>query len=100
MNEKSQHIVITPGGARPADHVHTVASDEAVQRGATGEFIVTRQTRPDFARTRELLATGLYAITPGGIRPKSMIHTVEPGQVVERTDGVFKRFDLYNKRFF
>jgi hypothetical protein len=97
--EGSSDSIIKTGSSQPRTHIHGTR-DDVVDRGATGEFIVTRRVRPDIARTRELLATGLYAITPGGIRPKSMIHTVGPGQIVKRTDGIFKRFDLYKNEFF
>ncbi|SIO40596.1 hypothetical protein SAMN05443247_04935 [Bradyrhizobium erythrophlei] len=98
MATNSNNLVTTPGGVRPADHVHTVIPDDVVQRDGTGAFTVTRKPRVDPARTKQLVATGLYAFTPGGIRPKSMIHTVEPGQIVNR-DLVFKRFDLRSGQF-
>ena len=92
-------VVTTPGGPRPADHVHTVSPDDMVQRDKTGIFTVTRRPQIDLAPTRQLLATGLYAFTPGGIRPKSMIHTVEPGQIVDLDELIFKRFDLRSGKF-
>ena len=92
-------VVTTPGGPRPADHVHTVSPDDMVQRDKTGTFTVTRRPQIDLAPTRQLLATGLYAFTPGGIRPKSMIHTVEPGQIVDLDELIFKRFDLRSGKF-
>jgi hypothetical protein len=41
----------------------------------------------------------MYEFTPGGLRPKSLIHTVEPGQIVGRDALVFKRFDLGRREF-
>ena len=99
MAEKPKDYVTTPGGPRPADHVHTVFPGNVVERDETGAFAVTRKRQADLAPTKQLLATGLYAITPGGIRPKSMIHTVEPGQIVDRDDKVFKRFDTRSAKF-
>ena len=69
MATNSNNLVTTPGGVRPADHVHTVIPDDVVQRDGTGAFSVTRKPRVDPARTKQLVATGLYAFTPGGIRP-------------------------------
>ena len=99
MSENPYKSITTPGGSRPADHVHTVYPDNIVQRDNSGAFTVTRRPRADLARTRQMLATGLYAYTPGGIRPKAMIHTVEQGQIVDRHQRVFKRFDLRSQQF-
>jgi hypothetical protein len=99
MAEKPKDSVTTPGGPRSADHVHTVSPGNIVQRDETGAFTVTRRRQADLARTQQLLATGLYAFTPGGIRPKSMIHTIEPGQIIDRDGLVFKRFDLRRAQF-
>src|SRR5689334_19240435 len=95
----TKQMVITPGGPRPADHVHTVPPDSIVQRDESETFTVTRKKTDDATPVRQLLATGLYAITPGGIRPKSMIHTVEPDQIVDLDENVFKRFDVQKRRF-
>src|SRR4051812_6609054 len=99
MAPSSSDLVITPGGPRTADHIHTVQSGDIVEADRSGRFKITRRKRPDLARTRELLSTGLYAITPGGIRPKSMIHVVQPGEVVRADRGVFKRFHLESETF-
>jgi hypothetical protein len=73
--KKQADVVFTPGGPRRADQVHAVGPGEMVTPGAAGQYTVARKP-PDLQRTRELLATGEYAITPGGLRPKSMIHLV------------------------
>jgi hypothetical protein len=90
--------VTTPGGPRPADRVHTVLPGNVVQRGASGTFVVGLAPRLDAAAT-ELLSTGQYTVTPGGIRPRSMVHIVEPGQIIDLHDGIFKRFDLRTREF-
>ena len=78
MAQTPQDRIYTPGGPRTPDHVHTVGPDEYVASNAAGQYSVAHKLRPDAARTQQLLSTGLYAITPGGIRPKSMIHLVQP----------------------
>jgi hypothetical protein len=98
METTSRKMVTTPGGPRSAENVHTLVGDEIVSREQNGSFTVTRKPRLDAAQARRLLETGRYVITPGGIRPKSMVHTVEPGQVVRQIDGGFKRFDLQTQR--
>jgi hypothetical protein len=71
------------------DKITVVAPGTTIQRGATGNP----------TETRRLLATGQYAITPGGIRLKSMIHTVEPGEIVARRGTSFQRFDMQRQEF-
>jgi hypothetical protein len=73
------------------------ASNEP-KRGATVPFLV-RGGAPNPTELRRLLATGQYAITPGGIRPKSMIHTVKPGEIVARHGTSFQRFDMQTLEF-
>jgi hypothetical protein len=99
MAPSTSDLVMTPGGPRTADHIHTVQSGDIVEADKSGRFRITHRKRPDLARTRELLSTGLYEITPGGIRPKSMIHEVQPGEVVRPDGGVFKRFHLQSETF-
>ena len=99
MAKIPKDMIYTPGGPRTPDHVHTVGPDEFVAADAAGKYSVAHKLRPDVARTRQLLSTGLYAITPGGIRPKSMIHVVQPDEVV-RPDGTrLKRFNLKTETF-
>ena len=95
---KTKNIVTTPGGPRPAEKVHTVLPDNIVERDEFGNFKVMRKPL-GLAQTRQLLATGQYAITPGGIRPKSMIHTVQPGEIVDRDEIGFNRFDVGRNQF-
>jgi len=94
-----QDMIYTPGGPRTPDHVHTVGPDEYVAANAAGQYSIAHRLLPDAARTRQLLSTGLYAITPGGIRPKSMIHLVQPHEVVRHDGTRLKRFDTRTDRF-
>ena len=99
MTARDEDLVVTPGGPRPPDRVHAVTPGAIVDATRAKTFARTRLLRPDLARIQRLLATGEYAITPGGIRPKSMIHLVEPGQVVRPDGGRFKKFDMTAQRF-
>jgi hypothetical protein len=94
-----QDMIYTPGGPRTPDHVHTVGPDEYVAANAAGQYSIAHRLLPDAARTRQLLSTGLYAITPGGIRPKSMIHLVQPHEIVRHDGTRLKRFDTRTDRF-
>jgi hypothetical protein len=80
------------------DKITVVAAGTTIQRGATVPFLV-REGAPNPTEMRRLLAAGQYAITPGGIRPKSMIHTVKPGEIVARHGTSFQRFDMQRLEF-
>jgi hypothetical protein len=99
MTSGSKDMVTTPGGPRSAELVHTVPPGGTVQRTVRGDFAVVANPRLDAVETKRLLDTGLYTITPGGIRPKSLVHTVGPQEIVRRHEGVFKRFDLQRQTF-
>ena len=96
--KKQADVVFTPGGPRRADQVHAVGAGEMVTPGAAGQYTVARKP-PDLQRTRELLATGEYEITPGGLRPRSMIHLVQPHEVVRLDGARLKRFDTRTETF-
>jgi hypothetical protein len=80
------------------DEITVVAPGTTIQRDATVPFPM-RGGAPNPTELRRLLATGQYAITPGGIRPKSMIHTVKPGEIVARHGTSFQRFDMQRQEF-
>ena len=91
--------VYTPGGMRSREQIHTVGAGEVIARQSDGSFAVSPAQAPNLARTRELLATGQYAFTPGGLRPKSMIHHVRPGEVIQHDGAGFRRFHVQSETF-
>ncbi|MBO1766110.1 hypothetical protein [Allobranchiibius sp. GilTou38] len=95
----TSETVHTPGGPRPADDVHTVAPGEVVAADEGGRYRVAKRPPLTLRRTRALLATGDYAITPGGLRPKSMIHLVGPDEIVRPDSGRMKRFNTRTETF-
>jgi hypothetical protein len=62
-------------------------------------FTITKVKRLTALETKELLATGEFTVTPGGVRPKSMVHEVKPGQIVDLDGATLKRFDLATRKF-
>jgi len=64
-----------------------------------GQPILTKVTRLTALETKQLLATGDFTVTPGGVRPKSMVHEVQPGEIVDLAGATFKRFDLATRKF-
>jgi hypothetical protein len=80
------------------DEIAVVAPGTTIQGDAAVPFLA-RGGAPNPTEMRRLLAAGQYAITPGGIRPKSMIHTVEPGEIVARHGTSFQRFDMQRREF-
>jgi hypothetical protein len=101
QNEKPSKdpIVNTPGGPRAASLIQTVQPGQVVQQASSNTFNILRKPSTLTALHRELLATGEYAITPGGIRHKSTIHEVKPGEVVRPDNGVNKRFNVERQQF-
>ena len=91
--------VHTPGGLRPEDQVHTVAPDQLVTTDTAGQYRVVRKPPLTLKRARQLLATGDYTITPGGLRPKSMIHLVEPDEIMRPDGARMKRFNTRTETF-
>src|SRR4051812_26823069 len=99
MASTPKEPVYTPGGPRSRDQIYAVGADEVIARQVGGTFGVARAQAPNQARTRELLATGQYAFTPGGLRPKSMIHHVRPGEVIQHDGAGFRRFHVQSETF-
>ena len=97
-NQPQPERVHTPGGPRRPDQMHEVGAGQMVTPDATGRYVVAHKP-PDLARTRQLLATGEYEITPGGIRHKSLIHLVQPHEVVRLDGERMKRFDTRTETF-
>jgi hypothetical protein len=69
------------------------------KRSSSPAFTVTRVKRLTALETKHLLATGQFTVTPGGVRPKSMVHEVKPGEIVDLDGARFKRFDLATRKF-
>jgi hypothetical protein len=92
-------LVLTPGGVRPERNVKKVGRGEAVIRDAQGNHITV---------PLETLATALDAamappseplvLTPGGFRPKSLVHHIEDGNLLHADAGRFRKVNVASKK--
>jgi hypothetical protein len=103
---EQERLVITPGGPRPPEMVHRVAPGETVRVDeAGGAGIVADPAAEHGVRTggavrehgegREANALGRairgsdvpalsgFVLTPGGYRPRSHVHQVQPGEALQ-----------------
>jgi hypothetical protein len=79
--DKQNGLVLTPGGLRPEEMVHRVATGEAVTTTPDGQMLVIPGSEAAQAQAQGLV------LTPGGWRPKSQVHHVEPGHVIDGAGG-------------
>ena len=79
MRDKEKHIVITPGGPRPASTIHTVRATDTVRIDETGLTV-------DIGKAKSMTDPELV-VTPGGPRNGSLIHKVESGYTVRVESG-------------
>jgi hypothetical protein len=70
---KKEDFVITPGGPRPRDQVHSVRPGEAVRRKEDGTYTVVPEDLP-IVDERSSKMSDQYVLTPGGFRLKSLVH--------------------------
>jgi hypothetical protein len=78
--------VITPGGPRPKSSTRKVAQGRAVRRTPEGTHVLVTEAPTDQDDGSEGMADE-YVLTPGGLRPKSLVHKVARDNVVDVTDG-------------
>jgi hypothetical protein len=78
--------VLTPGGPRPRGRVHRVGPGEAVRRGAAGTYAVVPREGPD-AEERSPAMDDELVVTPGGYRPRSLVHRVGRDHALRMSGG-------------
>jgi hypothetical protein len=89
-------VVLTPGGPRLEEQTHFVGPDEAVRQNADGTFtIVAKEKLDQRERTRQMPEE--LVLTPGGYRPKSRVHFIEPGHTLQSVGGRIKKLDATGK---
>lgn len=78
---RKEELVITPGGPRPKDHVHSVGPGETIFVDEQGNARIIPSTQEgETAHMDEDMV-----LTPGGFRHKSLVHHIEPGHVLQGT---------------
>ncbi len=87
-------LVLTPGGPRPREYVHAVRSGEVVRFDEAGKPVVG--PRPEAAagpKAPGAAAAGLV-LTPGGYRPRALVHRVGPREALHAADGRMRLLNL------
>lgn len=93
-------LVLTPGGRRPRGQAHPVPPGQAVRRGADGTLTLVPSgvgSHDDEASFEEIergqTMPEEQVLTPGGYRPASVVHQVEPGHFLRMVDDRIFQFD-------
>jgi len=90
QRKKRQEIVVTPGGPRPIERVHRVATGQTVRLNDQGIHTMSLKGK---SATIAQMASEEMVITPGGKRPKSHVHKVEAGHILRVTGSRLKKLD-------
>ena len=87
-----ENVVTTPGGPRPEDAVRAVRCDQTVVHTDSGIIeIVSDHSATGHEGNSQL--SPILVVTPGGYRPQSQVHYIEPGHIVDCSAGAMKKFD-------
>ena len=78
---------IAPGG--PRDDVRLVPPGYAVRRLPDGSYSVVPAPEAEGKGAGQEMPDDIV-ITPGGARPRSLVHQIEPGAVLDGTDGHYR----------
>ncbi len=95
VNQPDENLVVTPGGPRPKENVHTVGAGEALRFNEAGEAAI-QPNQPGIHAPEAVSATmgEDLLLTPGGFRHRSLVHQVETGQVLRVADGQLQMRDM------
>jgi hypothetical protein len=87
---RDDHPVIAPGGPRPRESVRGVGPEETVVRTGEGILRVVPTAALEEREGSTEMADDLV-LTPGGLRPRSQVHLIESGAVIDGTDGRLRK---------
>jgi hypothetical protein len=94
-NDKDD-IVVTPGGPRPKGNVQAVGPGQTVRRMPDGTYSVISEELPKGSEGGADMADE-QVLTPGGLRPQSQVHLIEPGAILDGTGGQHRMLDKTGK---
>jgi hypothetical protein len=93
---RNEDLVFTPGGPRPSGHVQLVCPGEALRLDEGGKIsIISQPPPPIYERSSAVQDT--FVLTPGGYRPPTLVHRVEPNQALHVTHAKARLMDLATK---
>jgi hypothetical protein len=93
QNDEKQNLVVAPGGRRPKDQVHAVSPDQLIRRSKAGTYDVTTK-KQSVAPERTSIVPERMVLTPGGYRPASRVHRIEPNQKLQMLADRIVKIDL------
>jgi len=91
-----EDLVITPGGPRPKGKVQPVSPGQAVRRTPDGTYSVVSESLPE-GNEGGLIMAEEQVLTPGGLRPKSLVYLIQPGAVLDGAGGHHRMLDSSGK---
>ena len=80
-----EEIVNTPAGPVPRSKIQKVDSGTTIRRTSDGRYLLVKDG--EGGGSRNLTIPEGYVITPGGMRPKSLVHHIELGSILDATEG-------------
>lgn len=88
----NEDLVVAPGGPRPRQSTHHVGPSQLVHEDDEGNLTVRPHidTEPVKGTTR---MSDELVLTPGGYRRSSLVNHVEPGHVIDMTEGTLRKLD-------
>ena len=95
--KEKDELVMTPGGPRPRSAVKQVGQGQAVTRINAQNFAVVPRESAGSGGGKSALSEP-YVVTPGGFRPKSLVHLIEPGHVLDGFWRSFKEASPFGER--
>jgi hypothetical protein len=95
MNEEDD-IVLTPAGPRSRSQVHAVGPGSIVRRTEEGTYVVVAEASGEHGGEVAVLGEELV-LTPGGLRPKSLVHRLEPGTILDGRGGRYRQLGRRRK---
>lgn len=95
--KKDEDLVLTPGGRRKRELVHSVHPGEAVRADERGvPKVVSGQSDVNHIRKERTMRAD-FVLTPGGFRHRSLVHRVEPNHALKFSEGKIRMMNLSTK---
>jgi len=86
-------LVITPGGPRPKEQVHSVGPGQMLRRNDDGALSVVPQQSFVHQPGSSSMPDDLV-LTPGGFRPRSLVYRIEAGHLLDASGGRLRKLTL------
>ena len=97
VNQSDDDLVVTPGGPRPKENVHTVGTGETLRFNEAGEAEVqpSQEAEQPMEERSATMAEDLL-LTPGGFRNRALVHLVGEGQALRAAGSRMQMMNMAN----